>query len=153
MRKAEAERKREEERKLEAQRKLEEEQRLEAERKAEIRRRREEKRNSDPNRFIIPKVDKSEKRMDIKTILEEGLKKANATVSSGSSISSSFRAPTGHSYITGGYNKKGRYEDRRKEMKLIELRKKEKKIDIKKVKDILKGIVHSGYRGTNLDFL
>jgi hypothetical protein len=73
-------------------------------------------------------VDKSEKRMDIKAILEEGLKKANATVSSGSSISTSHA----HSF-SSSYNKKGRYEDRRKEMKLREIWKKDKKIDLKKV--------------------
>ena len=92
-------------------------------RKAEIKRQKSNKQAQDPNRFKIPKKDKSGGNKDtMRLILEEGLKKVN-TAASGATSS--------------GFNRQGRYYDWRKEQRINEVRKKEKHIDLKKVSVLL----------------
>ena len=78
----------------------------------EIRRPKEPRRISDPNRFKIPKVGRSnEGPQSMKSILEEGLRKANSIPN----------------------NRQSKYQDFRKEQRLKEMRKRDNPIDIKKV--------------------
>ena len=91
-------------------------------RDVEIRRPKEHRRISDPNRFKIPKVGRSneipkvgrsnEGPQSMKSILEEGLRKASSIPN----------------------HRQSKYQDFRKEQRLKEMRKREITIDIKKVK-------------------